>query len=371
MLKVLLVYYEPIPSGQTTHVLSLARALDRQKHQVTVLLPICLQASVAAFRQAKVEVKLLPYRKVLWSPRAIAAMVGLIRREKVDLVHVHSQEAGLLARIIARAAGARALIYTPQVIDIRLGRWHWLYVLLERVLARLTDVIIASSESDRKRLIQWGIPLHKVVAIPNGLELAAFQEPADRDELRRELGLDVNKPLVMQVGRLSAQKAPLAFVEGAALVARECPDAQFVLMGEGPLQNEVTARIRELRLGKCVHLLGWRDKGLRFMPAAEVLTLTSLWEGMPYTLLEAMAWSRPVVANEVNGCVELVLNGTTGFLVPAGDVKAWAGRVIDLLNNPAQATAMGQRGREQLEEHFSLRGMVAQIEKIYSKAVQD
>lgn len=370
MLKVLLIYYEPIPSGQTTHVLSLARGLDRQKHHITVILPANLQRSVVAFRQAGVTVRPLPLRKVVWPPHAVAAMARLIRREKVDVVHVHGQEAGLLARIIAWVAGARVIVYTPQVIDIRRARWHWLYVLIERALACITDVIVSCSESGRKRLIQWGIPSHKVITIPNSLDPVLFQKPLGRDGLRRELGLDVNKPLVMQVGRLSAQKAPLAFVEGAALVARERPDAQFVLVGDGPLKDDVVARIQELGLGGSVHLAGWRDRGFRLMPAADIVTLTSLWEGMPYTLLEAMAWSRPVVANNVDGCSELVLEGVNGFLVHPGDVTTWASRVVSLLNNPAQAALMGQKGSEYVEEKFSLQKMIARIESLYSQGVQ-
>ncbi|MBE9507515.1 MAG: glycosyltransferase family 4 protein [Chloroflexi bacterium] len=401
-MKILLVFYEPMPAGQTTHVLSLARALDNCKYRVTVVLPANLQRSIAAFRQAGVEVVPLPLRKVVWSPQAVVTLARLIRRQDIDIVHVHSQEAGLLGRLVARAAGARRVIYTPQTIDIRRVRFHWLYVLIERILARVTDVIISVNEPDRERLIRWGIPPHKIVIIPNGIDLSPSapsttlmtgslgvnsiegtcpacpersrgkpaEGPVDVGSLRRALGLDEDRPLVMQVARLSAQKDPLAFVEGAAHVVRERPDVQFALVGEGPLTEATAKRVRALGLDEHVHLLGWRDEAFNLMAAADVVSLTSRWEGAPHTLLEAMAWSRPVVATAVNGCPEIVVDGGTGFLVPPGDTKAWARRIIDLLSDPVMAAAMGREGRIRVEERFSLREMAARIEGPYQQAAQ-
>lgn len=365
-MQVLLIYYEPVPAGQTTHVLALASGLDRSKFCPTIVLPTALQPSIAAFQRVGVRVVPLPLRKLMWPLQAVAALARLIRQEGFDIVHVHSQEAGLLARVVARMAGARRIIYTPQTIDIRQVRWHWLYVLVERALAHLTDTVISVSEFDRERLIGWGLAPYKVVTIPNGIDPNAFETPADVGRLRQELGVDEERPLVMQVGGLRAQKAPLAFVEGASRVARECPNVQFVLIGEGPLTEKVRARVLELGLERHVRLTGWREGAYRLMPAANIVTLTSQWEGMPHVLLEAMACSRPVVATAVNGCPEIVVDGVTGFLVPAGDPAAWARRVVDLLNDPVTADAMGRRGRERVEERFSLRRMIAQIERLYA-----
>jgi glycosyltransferase involved in cell wall biosynthesis len=370
MLRVLQIYYEPIPAGQTTHVLSLARALDRRQHHVTVVLPANLRRSIAALRQAGIEAVPLELRKVVWPPQAVLGLARLIRRQDFDVIHVHSQEAGLLGRVVARMAGVRSAVYTPQTIDIRRARFHWLYVLIEYVLAHATDVIVSVNEADRKRMIRWGIPAHKIVNIPNGIDLSAFKGPVDSGSLRRALGLDENRPLVMQVARLSAQKDPLAFVEGAAHVVRERPDAQFALVGEGPLRDAVAARIQALGLRGHVHMLGWRDEAFRLMVAADVVSLTSRWEGMPYTLLEAMAWGRPVVATAVNGCPEIVVDAETGFLAPPGDTAAWAGRVADLLSDPAMAAGMGWQGRARVEERFSLQGVVARVESLYQRVAE-
>jgi glycosyltransferase involved in cell wall biosynthesis len=346
-------------------VLSLAEGLDRRHYHLTVALPENLKPSIDAFQQTGVKVVPLSMRKVVWASEAIAALVRLVRDEDFDIVHIHSQEAGLLGRLVAWSSGAQTILYTPQTLDIRRARWHRLYRLSERILARITSAVISVNESDRGRLIAWGIPPQKVTTIHNGIDLTSFKEPIDARGLRQSLGLDKYPPLVMQVGRLSAQKDPLAFVEGAAQVVRQYPRTQFALVGDGPLRDAVIARIRELGLGECVHWLGWHNDAFRLIGAANVVTLTSKWEGAPYALLEAMAWSRPVVATAVNGCPEIVVDGVTGFLVPPGDTTAWARRVRELLDNPAHANIMGQQGRKRVEEKFTLQEMLGRLETLY------
>lgn len=346
-------------------MLSLAQGLDRRDFQLTVVMPENLKESIDAFERTGVKIVPLPLQKVAWGSEAIAAFVRLVRSEDFDIVHIHSQEASLLGRVVARSAGAQIILYTPQTLDIRRARWHRPYRWLERLLAIITNAIISVNESDRRRLIDWGIPSRKVTTIYNGIDLADFKEPVDVQALRQSLGLDASAPLVMQVGRLSAQKDPLAFVEGAAQVVLKYPRTQFALVGDGPLRNAVIARIGELGLGKSVRWLGWQPDAARLIGAADVVTLTSKWEGAPYALLEAMAWSRPVVATAVNGCPEIVVDGATGFLVPPGDTSAWASRVSYLLTTTAHAEAMGQRGRKRVEEQFTLKHMIERLEKLY------
>jgi glycosyltransferase involved in cell wall biosynthesis len=369
MLKVLLVYYEPQPSGQTTHVLSLAQGLDRDKYAITVVLPTNLQYSITALKKTGVEVVPLHMSKILWNTKSIVSLIKLIRRQNFDIVHVHSQEAGLFVRVIARIAGAQAIVYTPQCTNIQRTRWFWLYRSIEKILSHITDVIISVNEVDRIRIIQWGVPSSKVITIPKGIDLSSFKEPIDVARLKRTLGLDEERPLVMQVGRLSDQKNPLAFVKGAAIVAREHPDVQFALVGDGPLKNEVETSIQELGMNKHVRWLGWQDKAYKYIGAADIISLTSRWEGLPYVLLEAMAWSRPVVTTAVNGCPEIVKHGITGYIVPQSNEVAWANCVINLLDNPGQSVEMGQRGNELVEEEFTLQKMIELTEQLYDTLI--
>ncbi len=363
-MNVLLIYYEPRPSGQTRHVLSLVQGLSG-RHSFTVVLPQALEPCIAPLEKAGARVVPLALGKIAWSPTVVLSLVRLIRGGAVDVVHVHSQEAGIPARLVARLGGSVRVFYTPQTIDIRRRNWFWLYKWLECALAHCTDAIVSVNKADQARLVRWGIPLAKVVAIPNGVDLDEFEEPVSRQDLCSLWGLDADLPLVLQVGRLSAQKDPLAFVEGAAWVRKTRPEVQFALAGEGPLREQLMARIQALGLEEQVRVLGEVPGASRLMSVANLVTLTSQWEGAPYALLEAMGWSRPVVATAVNGCPEIVEDGVTGVLVPPGDPEAWARAVVSLLDDGDRAATMGRKGRQRLEANFSLQQMVDRLEDLY------
>lgn len=365
MLRILLVYYEPQPSGQTKHVLSLARGLDKDKYAITVILPDHLHHSISEFNSLGVSVVPLQMGKILWSVKSFATVVRLVKEEHIDIVHVHSQEAGILTRIIAYLAGARNIIYTPQCTNIRRSSLFWLYRLMERFLSTFTDKIVFVSEHDRKRIIQWGISPSKVVVIKNGIDPILGSESPDIGGMKRKLGLVEEQTVVMQVGRFSYQKNPINFLKGVVLVIDSCPDVQFVMVGDGPLRGEVEKYIQDHSLEDHVHCLGWQEDADQLIAIADVITLTSRWEGLPYVLLEAMAWSRPVVATAVNGCPEVVEHGVTGFLVPYDDINSWANYVIQLLGDADKAGEMGRQGYLKLKEEFSLEKMVEQMENLY------
>ncbi|NLG70905.1 MAG: glycosyltransferase family 4 protein [Chloroflexi bacterium] len=365
-LRLCCVYYEPRPSGQSEHVLSLVRSLDRQCYAITVVIPDLLAGLKADYEAAGARVVTLPMRKLRWPPAAVRGFTAELRREKPHIVHVHSQEAGLVARPLARLGGARRIVYTPHTINIRSRRWQKMYWQVEKSLSAITDRIISINEADRQTLIQLGIPAEKVTTVYNGVDLERFDPlappPAEIDALRQN-----GQALVMQVGRISEQKAPLDFLAGARLVLAQMPDVRFVLVGDGPLLEAVRQQIRTSGLEDRVFALGPRPEAYRYMQAADIITLTSYWEGSPYTLLEAMAWRKPVVATRVNGCPELVLDGETGFLVPPGSPHEWAGRVLLLLRDPHCRRRMGENGRKHLEKNFTIMRMKENLTSIYEQ----
>jgi glycosyltransferase involved in cell wall biosynthesis len=138
------------------------------------------------------------------------------------------------------------------------------------------------------------------------------------------------------------------------------------MVGEGPLRKEVERRVADLPIKDRFRLVGRLEEAYKFLFAADVVTLTSLWEGTPYSLLEGMGWSKPVVATAVNGCTEVVRDGETGFLSPASDTASWADCVARLLGDKSLSEQMGRRGRQHVEARFTTLGMVTKILKIYS-----
>jgi len=380
MIRVAEVVYEPAHSGQAEHVLALVAqlAVSSQRSAVSIQpsasggqfdIRVCYPQGDAlmAARLAGLGVAGAgwPMRR-LWNPGAIWALYRLVRRERIDIVHVHGPFAGLWARPAARLAGAR-IVYTPQTVELRQKRAEPLYLAAERALGHLTDRLISVCEADRGRLIAggWARP-ERVVVIPNGIDTrwwaAQRQEPA---AARRQLGWPAEAPAVVQVGRLNAQKAPHDFVAAAAIVHRRLPAARFYLAGDGPLRDRLAEQIAAAGLGDVVILLGQRTDVPTLLAAADVVALSSLWEGLPIALLEAGALGRPAICTAVNGSPEVVVDGETGYVVPPGEPAALAGGIEKLLAEPALAERMGERAREWVMERFDARVMGEAVAELY------
>jgi glycosyltransferase involved in cell wall biosynthesis len=370
-IQVLMLYYEPFPSGQTAHVHSLVEGLDPTRFQVQVILPDHLSSEQKYFKSAGACVRLAPIRKVFWKPAALAKLARTIRSNKDLIIHIHSQEAGLIGRPLAKVFGAGAILYTPQTIDIRRKQYQELYSVVERGLAGITDRIISVNEADKRRLVNWGIPESKVEMIYNSIDLRKFTLPAKPAGLRQKMAVDHDCPVIMQIGRLSMQKAPLNFIKGAAIILSKRPNAKFVMVGDGPLGKCVQQLVAGLHLQEKILLLGSCREAYNLIPDADIITLTSIWEGAPYSLLEAMGWAKPVVATSVNGCPEIVSDGDTGLLVPPNNPDAWARAVMQLIDDPIAAASMGLEGRHKVEEKFNLPIMIRRIEAIYGNLCID
>jgi len=206
--------------------------------------------------------------------------------------------------------------------------------------------------------------------IRSGIEIARYSGTGgDRDSAVRALGLDPARPLVGMVACLKAQKNPVDFVRAAALVAVSVPDAQFLLAGDGVLRPAVEAAIRQSGLGERLRMLGWRRDVDAIIPCLDVLVLTSLWEGLPRVLPQAMAAGRPVVAYRVDGVPEAVTEGVTGHLVAPGDYAGAAARIVSLLVDPARAATMGAAGRARVGE-FDADLMVRAQETLYERLLR-
>jgi glycosyltransferase involved in cell wall biosynthesis len=198
----------------------------------------------------------------------------------------------------------------------------------------------------------------RVVVIPNGIAPSSFERPSDLAAARRRLGLPTDRRTVIAaVGRLAPQKGYNFLLEAVALLSRDYPELTVALAGEGPSQQELTEQSRMLGIADRVHFLGFQPDVRPVLQAADVFALPSLWEAMPYALLEAMASALPVVGTEVAGVPEVIIPGETGFLVPPRDSQGFAAALRPLLDSPSLRERMGKAGRERVASHFSLTDM--------------
>jgi glycosyltransferase involved in cell wall biosynthesis len=241
------------------------------------------------------------------------------------------------------------------------------YLTIERLLGRLTSAVIAITPLQRQELIELHIaPADKVVEIPLGFDLAAFTGAPARDVARARLGVDTTRPLVVLVARLVPVKDVTTFVRGVAILRQRIPGVQAVVVGDGTERTGLEALARELGLDDTVAFWGWRADIENVYAAADVVALTSLNEGSPVTLIEAMSCGRPVVATRVGGVPDVVADGESGLLVPPRDPEALANALAALLRDPGLRARYGDAARA-VAPRFTKERLIADMERLYNQ----
>jgi glycosyltransferase involved in cell wall biosynthesis len=300
--------------------------------------------------------------------KAVADIRRIMVQGNYDIVHTHSSVAGVVGRLAARIAGVPVVIHHVHGWGLREGMSSWtrmLYLTLERLCARFTDRMIVVSRPDIHKGLAHRIGREdKFALIYNGIALEKYRQPADDQQMRSDLGLDPDCKLVGMIGRLDEQKNPLDLIQAAAIVAKSYSEVQFLIVGGGSLRPECERLINELNLKEKVFLLGYRNDVARILSILTMTAMSSLWEGLPIAFLESMSAGKPIVANDVDGAREVVIDGETGFLVPRHQPSKMAERILHLLNNEKQCSEMGHIA-QQRSDYFSAERMVGRIESLY------
>jgi glycosyltransferase involved in cell wall biosynthesis len=310
--------------------------------------------------------------------RALSSLVRIARRDRPALVHTHAAKGGTLGRVAVMLAFPRK---RPKVVHTFHGhsltgyfssRTARMYTRIERFLARRTDVLIAVSEEVRDDLVGLGVaPLEQFEVVRLGLDLSAFADDSDRAarraELRAKWGVDSEEQVVTLVARLVPIKRVDRFLEAASLL-RDRPGVRFVVVGDGELRDSLQASEPARALGDRLVWAGFRRDVPDVCFASDVVVLTSDNEGTPVSLIEAQAARTPVVSTSVGGVRSVVLDGETGLL--AGDPPALAAAIGSLLDDPARAGAMAERGREHVLATFGVERLVDDLDRLYRRLLK-
>ena len=354
------------------HVISLIRHADRTVFEPMAACPPGEMAEELAGLGINVfTIPLIGELSPARDLKTIKSIMSLLKYNKIDILHAHSSKAALVGRVAARLAGTPAVFFTAHN-SVFYEEWPgWkknVLAAIERFLAGYTNKIITVSGVLRKELLERErITPGKVITIYNGIEPAPYTTAQPRNEVLKSLGLDPEKKVVGTVARLAPQKGVLYFVKAAAILCRE-PGINFLVVGDGPLREELEAEAAKLGLGERIIFAGHRRDVDKILTCLDVLVLPSVTEGLPLIILEAMAAACPVVATSVGGVPEAVEDGKTGLLVPAMDERALAGAVKKLLANPDAARDMGLAGRRRVQGCFSVSEMVRKTELLYLEA---
>lgn len=293
--------------------------------------------------------------------RLAMRLVRHLRRHRVDLVIAHTAKAGFLCRLAGRLAGVPVLYVMHSTPFLRRVQGHraFLYRQLERIGSRLGGHIVVINNSMREELSRHRVaPRSAVTAIHTGIDTARLQPSADRSAACRALGLDPQRPVIGWAGRLNPQKAPVDFVRAAARLARSRPDVQFFMAGEGPLASEVRAEAERHQLGDRLVVAPWQDDVVSMYSAFDIYCATSRWEGLPLTLLEAMAMELAAVATAVDGVREVIRHGVDGLLVEVGDSGAMAEHLRRLLVDERRRDELARAAKTRVMECFTIERMM-------------
>jgi len=306
--------------------------------------------------------------------RGVLRLRRLMRMDRIDIVQSFTHYSNLLGPFVGWTAGVPVRVTSQRIV---LNDRSSLFRVADRWISRLqmAQRMVAVAESVRRYCIEReGLRSDRVITVPNGLDLEEWPVGQEAEQLRRRvrdaLGLAPEEIAIATVARLVPQKGHLDLLDAIPKVVRARPAARFLWIGDGDLRSDLEQAVRDANLGEHVRFLGARSDVLELLQACDLFVLPSLWEGMPNSVLEAMAASLPVVATCVDGTPEAVVDGETGWLVPPSDPDALADGILDALENPVESRKMGEQGRRRVERDFSLERYVDGFVRVYDDLVR-
>jgi len=360
-------------SGAEKQMTLLARSLPREEFEVHVAALTRGGPMLAELKSAGVPVTILG-KRWKFDPHAFWKLFRLVRGLKPDLIHTWLFAANTYGRAAGVLAGVKCLVAGERCVD----PWKTWELWFDRWLARHTSRIAANSEGVREFYAARGIPAEKIEVIPNGIP----PPPAcstTRQEILAELGIPSTARPVGLIGRLWPQKRVKDALWAADLLKQIRDDVHLAIVGDGPDRRRLEIFRDQCEIGDKVHFLGHRSDVPRLLPHFDVLWLPSAYEGQSNAIMEAMAAGVPVVATDIPGTRELVVDGQTGYLV---STEGWppnattvnktvaaglARHTLRILDDPALARRLGEAAQKRMRDEFSVENMVARYADLYRR----
>ena len=300
-----------------------------------------------------------------------ARLAKMLKKNNIDIVHTHNPTNWLYGTIAAKLAGI-SVIHTEHTTsdyhNYHVKRWE----LIERVLSIFTTKITTVSESVKMHMVKNSkINASKIKVVYNAIKAEEFNKSVDEKKIRASLYLQKNDVVIGNIARFYENKDHRTLLEAFKLILKQVPNVYLLLIGDGPLRNEMGEIAKNLKIKDSVKFLGNRRNIAEILRIMDVFVLSSKREGLPMVLLEAMTSGVPIVATDVDGNSELIVDKKTGFIVPPNSPKFLSNAVVQVLADKEKAIKMASRGRDFVREHFSLISMIEKYERIYYYCMRD
>jgi len=296
-------------------------------------------------------------------------ILKIIGKEKIDILHTHEVRSDILGLLCGKMKRIPVVVTLHGWIENdRKGR---ILTKLDKWLLRYFDHIVAVSDKMKKEVVGVGVNGNKVSVLHNALVIEYFQRnPKDRS-FRREIGVADETILVGNIGRLSPEKGQADFIRAAAEVLKQCKNVKFALIGSGSDETYLKELVDKLNIRDSVIFTGYRNDMLQVYNSLDLVVQSSYTEGMPNVILEALAMEKPVIATDVGGTSEAIINNQTGILVRPGDPRGLAEKIIECLKNPGVLAGMVKNGRKLIEMKFNFKERTEKLCRIYDALMRE
>lgn len=373
-MRLLYFHAHPVYGATANYLFTLADNVNKADFEVGILYPTYPQ--LQTFKKLKnvdnlvVDSKYFEGNIIRYAP----SIAKEIRKFAPDIIHIN--DPSFLGVIAARLAGVKKVVITHHTPEVK-AQYSWKGNLAKNLAFKLTDHFIFTSKYDQEtgsKLDNINPEKSKVIAL--GLDSRKFslnqlQRNTIRENIREKLQIPQNNIVIASAGRLVPQKAQSDLIEAANIVCSKHDNVTFVLVGKGSLRNQLETQIENQGLSEKFLLPGFVDNIEEFLCAVDIFSMSSLFEGLCYAVVEAAAMSVPVVATTVGGMRYSVADGETGFLVEPKNPEKLAEKINFLIDNPDIAQQMGEKGRTRFMKLFTLGRMISETEALYCGLLQN
>lgn len=323
-------------------------------------------------KECGVKIFPLNMRSVL-DIRIIPKLYFILKKEKIDIIHTQLFKSDFFGRLAGKIAGTQIIISTIQ--NMESFRRYKALNLLDRLTGLLNYKIISVSDIVRDfTILKTGLQRHKFTTIYNFVDIDDYYSLKDLSSeyrvKRKELDLTEENIVIGNIGRLAPQKSQKDFIIAAHHVVKKIPHARFIIAGEGPLLNDLLRLVKKLSLKDKIIFTGFIKDIKGIFSIMDIFVLTSLWEGFPLTICEAMASFVPVISTRVGGVPEMIEDGITGLLTEPGNIEQLQDTICKLISDKELSGRLAHTARKKVEETFSLKKILGQIEELYLEAAR-
>lgn len=361
--------------GVSKHLIKLAKHINTEDIEQVFIVSSIREDGLIEFLKLNgnryIVIDMVRNINVFSDIKSLIKIVNYLKKNRFDVIHCHSSKAGFIGRLAAEISGVPVKIYSPHAFPFNdyIPKYKkYMYLLLEKFAGLFTTTIIASSETEYSDAIQNKIVgSKKLCLIHNGIELETYN---NKDENKIEFmesirmnNIDKNAKVIGFISRLVAQKDPSTFIK--ALKNIEAENYIVLMCGDGELTDDVKNEVKTLGLQDKVFFLGYRNDLYKIINAIDIFVLPSLWEGLPYVLLETMFFGKAVIVSDVVGNKDVVKDNYNGLLFNPKDYIKLAQIIDSLLSNEKKIEILGRNAKEDIMNNYDVKSMINEYSQLY------